>query len=306
MIGKVCMITGASSGMGKATALELARLGADLVLVCRDQERGEAAVAEIARQGDGRKIDLLIADLASQQQVRRAASAFLATSRPLHVLVNNAGLILNTRTESEDGLEMTFAINHIGYFLLTNLLLERIKQSAPARIVNVASMAHRMGHMHFDDINLARKYSGMRAYAQSKLANILFTRELARRLEGTGVTVNAVDPGPVASGFGRNNHGFSTFMMGVLAPLMPTPTKGAKTAIYLSASPEVEGVTGKYFAKCKEKRPTKAARSDSDARKLWELSQKMTDPTPEHRGRPKRTTARLAGRQKCTIDTLIE
>jgi len=275
MSGKTCMITGANSGIGKATAMALAGMGADLVLVCRDRERGETAVSEISKQGGG-TTELLIADLGSQKQVRKVAAEFLSTSRPLHVLVNNAGVALSERTETEDGIESTFAINHLGPFLLTKLLLDRIKESAASRIVTVASVAHKFSDLDFDDINSTKRYRGMRVYGNSKLANILFTRELAKRLEGTGVTANAAHPGAVASNFGRNNPGFMGRMIKVMAPFMRTPDKGAQTSIYLAASPQVEGVTGKYFANSKEKEPSKAATSDANAKRLWEISQQMT------------------------------
>lgn len=274
--GKTCMITGASNGVGRAAAVALAGMGAELVLVCRDRARGEAAVAEIAAKTGNSKVELLLADLGSQRRIREAADAFLATGRPLHILLNNAGLILTKRTESEDGIEATFAINHLAYFLLTDLLLERIKESAPARIVNVSSMVHRRGEIHFDDIGGSTWYRGMDAYAQSKLANILFTRELARRLDGTGVTANALHPGVVATGFGRNNRGAFGFMMRMAAPFLLSPEKGARTSIHLCSSPGLEGVSGKYFADCKEEQPSAAALDDEDARRLWEISEEMT------------------------------
>lgn len=276
MSGRTVMITGANSGIGKATAMALAGMGADLVLVCRDQGRGEAAMAEISEQRGGGDIELLLADLGSQSQIRRVASEFLATPRPLHVLINNAGLIIRDRTETEDGIEATFAINHLGPFLLTELLLDRIKESAPARIVTVSSVAHKFGKLDFDDLNSTGKYRGMRVYGRSKLANILFTRELAERLEGTGVTANAAHPGSVASRFGQNNSGPMAAMTKVMAPFIRSPEKGALTSIYLATSPEVEGVTGKYFANSKEKQPSKAATSEENAHKLWEISQQMT------------------------------
>jgi len=275
MTGKTCMITGANSGIGKATAMALAEMGADLVLVCRDRGRGEEAKAEISKQGAG-TTELLLADLSSQAQIRTVAAEFLATSQPLHVLVNNAGLVLTERSETEDGIESTFAINHLGPFLLTELLLDRIKESAPARIVTVSSLAHKFAGIDFEDINSAKKYKGMKVYGQSKLANILFTRELARRLEGTEVTANAAHPGPTASKFGRNNKGFMSRMVKIMAPMMRSSEKGAQTSIYLASSSEVEGVTGKYFANSKEKEPSSGAKNDADAKRLWEVSSAMT------------------------------
>lgn len=273
--GRTCMITGASNGIGKAAAVALAGMGAELVLVCRDHARGEAAVAEIANKTGNSKVELLLADLGSQRRIRDVADAFLASDRPLHVLLNNAGLILTKRTETEDGIETTFAVNHLAYFLLTNLLLERISKSAPARIVNVSSAVHRRGEIHFDDIGGKTWYGGMDAYAQSKLANILFTRELARRLGGTGVTANALHPGVVATGFGRNNRGAFRQMMRMAAPFLLSPEKGARTSVHLCASPELEGVTGRYFADCKEEQPSAAALDDEAARRLWAISEEM-------------------------------
>ncbi|MGH7863385.1 MAG: SDR family oxidoreductase, partial [Candidatus Binataceae bacterium] len=200
MNGKTCLISGASSGIGKITATELARMGARLVLVCRDRTRGAATVAEIVEKTGSRGVELMIADLGSQRQIRQLASDFLARGWPLHVLINNAGLVNMSRTVTEDGIETTFAVNHLAYFMLTMLLLERIKQCAPARIVNVASDAHKFGSMNFDDLGGEKRYGGFRIYGQSKLANILFTYELARRLEGTRVTANCLHPGAVSTG----------------------------------------------------------------------------------------------------------
>jgi len=276
MTGRTCMITGANSGIGKATAFALAEMGADLMLVCRDKGRGEAAAAEVSALAKGGSVDLLLADLSSQAQTRRVAEEFLATGKPLHVLINNAGLVISERTETEDGIESTFAINHLATFLLTNLLLDRLKESAPARVVTVSSVAHKFADLDLDDVNATKGYNGMRVYGGSKLANILFTRELARRLDGTGVTANAAHPGAVGSNFGHNNSGPMAAMAKLMAPLMRTPAKGAQTSIYLASSPDVEGVTGGYFANSKPKQPNKAAQNDADARKLWDLSEEMT------------------------------
>ncbi|GMQ98916.1 MAG: SDR family oxidoreductase [Acidimicrobiia bacterium] len=275
MAGKTVMITGANSGIGRATAMSIAGMGADVVMICRDRDRGEQAMQDIAAQGDG-SVELLIADLSSQKQIRQVAAEFLSEGRPLHVLVNNAGVTLNNRSETEDGVESTFAINHIGPFLLTDLLLDVLKENAPSRIVTVSSSAHMMGGLDFEDINSENKYGGMRVYGKSKLANILFTSELARRLEGTGVTANAAHPGPVASNFGRNNDGPMRMMVKMMAPFIRSTERGAETSIYLATSPEVEGITGKYFFNSKEKQPSKAARSDEDAQRLWQISADMT------------------------------
>jgi len=276
MRGKTCMITGASSGIGRATALELAGMGATLVLLCRDRQRGEATMAEIGAQTGNRELTLLLADLGVQQEIRRVAAEFLATDRPLHVLVNNAGVVNLQRTLTADGLETTFAVNHLGYFLLTNLLLERLRRSAPARIVNVASDAHKFGALDFDDLGNERRYRSMRVYGQSKLANILFTAELARRCAGSGVTVNSLHPGTVATGLGKNNGAWARALIALLRPFFRTPSNGAATSVYLASSPDVEGVSGKYFANCREKRPSRAAQDADAARRLWEVSARMT------------------------------
>ncbi len=278
MDGKVVLITGASSGIGKATALVLAQMGASLVLLCRHPDRAAAAAAEIKRQAPGSNVEVLIADLACQRQVRAAAREYLASGRPLHVLINNAGLILRHRETTEDGYETTFAVNHLAHFLLTDLLLERICASAPARIINVASRLHKIGQIHFDDLHMTTKYGFMAAYAQSKLANILFTRELARRIAGSGVTVNAATPGLVASGFARNNGGLTRMVMKTLAPFMRSPETGARTIVYLSASPHVATTTGAYFADCRPQGVSAGACNDRDARKLWQISTAMTVP----------------------------
>jgi NAD(P)-dependent dehydrogenase (short-subunit alcohol dehydrogenase family) len=280
--GKTVMITGASSGIGRAAALELARMGPDLVLVCRNRERGERALEEIRTETGNDRLSLLIADLSSQAQIRTLAKDYLASDRPLHVLLNNAGVIMLRRTETVDGIETTFAVNHLGYFLLTVLLLDRIKASAPARIVNVASHAHASagGPLDFDDLEGRKRYGSMRNYGISKLANILFTRELARRLAGSGVTANSLHPGFVGSNFAKNNGLLARIGMALLRPVARSPEKGAETAVYLCSSPEVEGVTGKYFHDCKPTWPKQFAQSDEDARRLWEVSERMTGLAP--------------------------
>jgi NAD(P)-dependent dehydrogenase (short-subunit alcohol dehydrogenase family) len=281
MQGRVCLVTGASNGIGKAAAVGLARQGASLVLLCRDRDLGENAMAEISLRSGSDDIDLLVADLSSQRQIRNAAGEFLEQGRPLHVLLNNAGAINMERSLTEDGIETTFAVNHLGYFLLTALLLDRLKESGPARIVNVASEAHKIaygdGRIAFDDLNGEREYTGWRAYGQSKLANILFTRELARRLDGSGVTANSMHPGIVASRFGRNNRkGLRPWLQALYRPFARSNEKGAETAIWLAAAPEIDGVTGKYFRDMKVLAPRPAGENDEDAARLWEVSEKLT------------------------------
>jgi retinol dehydrogenase-12 len=278
MAGRTCMITGATSGIGRAAAHGLARLGAALVLVGRDRERGERTVAEVQRASGNDDVSLLLADLSSQAQIRRLAAEFLASGRPLHVLLNNAGVVNLRREETAEGIETTFAVNHLAYFLLTQLLLPRLKESAPARIVSVSSDAHAQagGRLDFDDLE-NRAYSIMKAYGRSKLANILFTRELARRLEGTGVTANCLHPGFVGSNFARNNGAIAKLVMTLLKPFARSPEKGAETAVYLCSSPEVEGVSGEYFVDCQVRSPRDFARNDADAHRLWEVSERMCD-----------------------------
>lgn len=273
---KTCMITGASSGIGRATALALARMGAQLVLVCRNRERGEATVAELIEEAGSHRIELMLADLSSQSAIRKLASEYLAKGQPLHVLVNNAGAINLRRSVTEDGIETVFAVNHLAYFLLTLLLLDRLKASAPARIVNVTSEGHRFARMNFDDLGGEREYAGFRIYCQSKLANLLFTYELARRLIGSGVTVNAVHPGTVATGLGHNNAAWVRILARMFGLFFRTPEQGAATSVHLTSSPDVVGINGKYFADCQEKSSSSASHNLADAKRLWEVSTRMT------------------------------
>lgn len=281
MTGKVVLITGASNGIGKAAALELAKMGAQVIAVGRSRERTLAVVEAIQAQGG--QADMLLADLSSMDEVRRLAGAFKDRYSRLDVLVNNAGAYFARRQETVDGYEMTFALNHLAYFLLTNLLLDVLKDSAPSRIVNVSSDAHRALPINFDDLHARKSYSGsgFGVYAQSKLANILFTYELAQRLVGTSVTANVLHPGFVATGFGRNNGTLMNLMMGFMQRFALTPEQGAETIIYLASSPEVEGVNGKYFDKCKPVRSSDASYDADAARRLWEISEQLTrQPAP--------------------------
>lgn len=274
--GKTVMVTGATSGIGLYTALGLARLGATVVIVGRDLQRCESALARIRQESGNQAVGYLLADLSSQAQIRRLAAEFQRHYSCLHVLVNNAGAFFLRRQKSADGIEMTFAVNHLNYFLLTHLLLDTLKASAPARIVNVASDSHRGARIEFDDLQGERRYSGFRAYGQSKLANVLFTYELARRLQGSGVTANALHPGFVATNIGRNN----TFLARIVMPLVQLsaipPEEGARTSIYLAASPEVEGVTGQYFRRGRPVPSDPASYDEQTARRLWEISARMT------------------------------
>jgi NAD(P)-dependent dehydrogenase (short-subunit alcohol dehydrogenase family) len=281
--GKTCLVTGASNGIGKVTARELARMGAQVVVVARNPTRAEAAVAEIRRDSGSERVALMLADLSSQAEIRRLAAEFLAKHDALHVLVNNAGAMHTSRTLTVDGYETTFATNHLAYFLLTHLLLDCIKASArggsASRIVNVSSRAHQRSTLDFDDLNAERGYSIATAYGRSKLANVLFTYELARRLEGANVTANALHPGVVRTGFGKNSGGLlgNIVKVGIsgVGLFFIGPDKGAETSVYLASSPEVEGVTGKYFARSREAPSSDASHDREAARRLWEISEQL-------------------------------
>lgn len=285
MSGKVAVITGGNTGIGKEAAVGLAGLGARVVITSRDEERGRAALEKIIERTGNDGVDVMPLDLASFRSIRSFASDLLARVDRLDVLVNNAGLILRRRTETDDGFESTFGINHVGPFLLTGLLLDRLKASAPARVVVVASNAHKGARrgLDFDDLQAERGYRWMDAYNKSKLANIYFARELARRLDGTGVAVNALHPGFVRSDFGRGGDLGALYGWGIkylAGPFAISPERGARTTIYLASSPEAEGVTGGYFYKCKPATPSKAARDDAAARRLWEASERMVASVP--------------------------
>lgn len=271
------MITGATSGIGAVAAMELARLGATVVGVGRNPEKCASVAARIQKETNNPYVEYLVADLASQAQVRQLVETFNAKYTNLDVLVNNAGAYFSTRQESADGIEMTFALNHLNYFLLTNLLLDNLKASAPARVINVSSNAHWSSQINFADIEGRRRYSSWTAYGQSKVANVLFTYELARRLDGNGMTANALHPGFVASGFGHNNRdliGWGTRVAQKIAGR--TPEEGAQTITYLVSSPEVEGVSGKYFVDKKAVPSSPASYDEGSARRLWELSEAMS------------------------------
>ena len=277
MQGKVVLVTGATAGIGLVTARELARLGATVVGVGRDADKSAAVAGQVRQASGNPRVEYLLADLSSREQVRRLAQDFGSRYDHLDVLVNNAGGVFNKRSESIDGIEMTFALNHLGYLLLTNLLLDLLLEGAPSRIVNVSSEAQRNGQIDFADLQGVQRYFGWRAYAQSKLANVLFTYELARRLEGSEVTANALHPGFVATSFGHNNK--DLFGRGIrLAQRIAarTPEHGARTSLYLATSPEVEGVGGKYFVDEKPAPSSPVSYDESVARRLWEISAAMT------------------------------
>jgi retinol dehydrogenase-14 len=274
---KVCLITGATSGIGKATAMGLANMGASVVMVGRDRGKGEALMAEIKEKSANASVDLMLADVSSQEQIRRLAYEFKEAYPRLDVLINNAGVFSSKRITSADGIEMTFAVNHLAYFLLTNLLLDVLKASAPSRIVNVSSGDHSNATIDFDDLQGEKGYKGAKAYSQSKLATVLFTYELARRLEGTGITANCLHPGVVGTNLGSGVSGVFGFMVRALTPLMKSPEKGAETSIYLASSPEVEGLSGRYFVKKDEARSSDVSYDKRLARRLWEVSAELTN-----------------------------
>ena len=276
MRGKVCLVTGGSAGIGKATALGLANMGATVIVVGRDRSRGEAGVTEIKQKSNNDAVDLMLADLSSQASIRRLAEDFKDRYQQLHVLISNAGVFISKRTVTVDGIETTFAVNHLAPFLLTNLLLDVLKASAPARIINITSSGERSGTINFDDLQGEGRYSGFRAYNQSKLAMILFTYELARKLEGTAVTVNCVHPGVVVTNLGRGSSGAFGLLLRLMRPFFSSPEKGAETPIYLASSPEVEGVSGKYFAKKAEAKSSERSYDTVTARRLWQVSAELT------------------------------
>jgi NAD(P)-dependent dehydrogenase (short-subunit alcohol dehydrogenase family) len=275
MKDKVSMVTGANSGIGKVIATELAWSEGTLVMACRDPAKGEAAKKEIVAETGNQKVELMIVDLASLASVRALAENFTKKHDRLHLLVNNAGLILGRRIVTPDGLETTFVVNYLSHFLLTYLLLYTLKASNPSRIVNVSSSAHYQGRMHFDDLQLESGYSSIRSYAQSKLAQVLFTHELAKRLEGTGVIVNSVHPGAVRTNWGDEG-GLLGIGVRIGRPFMLSPERGAETPLYAAVSAEVEGITGKYFSKKKDTRSSNESYDEGEEKRLWDVSMKLS------------------------------
>jgi NAD(P)-dependent dehydrogenase (short-subunit alcohol dehydrogenase family) len=276
MGGKVILITGGTSGIGKAAATALAGMGATVVITGRNEERGKRALQEIREESGNDGVELILADLTVQDEVRRLAEELRERHNQLEVLVNNAGLVLSERTETPDGIETQLAINHLAPFLLTNLLLDLLKESAPSRIVTVSSDAHRWAKIDLDDLQSRKRYRGMQVYGKTKLANIMFTYELAERLEGTGVTANCMHPGGVNTNFGNNQGGPMNLLFRLFKPFMRSPEQGADTLIYLASSPEVEGMTGKYLADRKVKAASDAAYDETTRKRLWEVSEELT------------------------------
>jgi NAD(P)-dependent dehydrogenase (short-subunit alcohol dehydrogenase family) len=274
--GASVLVTGATNGIGRVTARELAARGARTLIVARDRARGEETAAGIRAETGNPRVEALVADLSSRAEVRRLAGEVRSRLPRLEILVNNAGAIFDGRRVSPDGVEMTFALNHLGYFHLTLELLPLLATAGAARVVNVSSSAHQRGRMDWDDLQGEREYSMWKAYCQSKLANVLFTRELARRLAGTRVVTNALHPGAIATGFGKNSPGLFRALVILGAPFLKTAETGARTTVHVATAPELASVSGRYFQDCRERQPARAARDDGDAARLWRISEEMT------------------------------
>lgn len=276
MKGKNILVTGGTNGIGLEAAVALARQGAQVAIVGRDPKRTAAALADVQRRSGSAEVSCLLCDFSSQASIRSLAEAVYARHDRLDVLINNAGGVNKKRRLTVDGIEATFAVNHLGYFLLTNLLTDLLVGSAPARVVTVASAGHRSGTLDFDDLGYERGYSIMRAYTRSKLANVLFAAELARRLQGTGVTSNSLHPGAVATNIWSGAPTWAKPLIQILVrPFMLSPEQGGATIVQLAASPELEGVTGKYFEKSKAVTPAPLARDEALAKRLWEVSARL-------------------------------
>lgn len=276
MDGKVVLVTGANSGIGRATALGLARLGATVVMLCRNARRGERALGWVRRKSGSDGVHLLMADLSRRQEIHAAADEFKARFPRLDVLVNNAGLLTRQRRLTADGFELQFFVNHLAYFLLTGLLLEVLKDSAPSRIVNVASTAHSRGVLDFDDLQGQRHYNGWQQYANTKLANIVFTYELARRLEGSGVTANCLHPGLIHTNLMSNYSRALSGLWHFLQWFFKKPEEGARTPVFLASSPAVAGESGRYYRDCAPMDTKEVSRDPAVQRRLWEVSESLT------------------------------
>jgi NAD(P)-dependent dehydrogenase (short-subunit alcohol dehydrogenase family) len=276
MKDRIVMVTGANSGIGKAASLALAKMDATVVMVARSKERGEAAKAEIIKESQNNSVDLLLADLSSLESVQQLATEFQKKYSKLHVLINNAGLFNRKRHVTTDGYENTFATNYLAPFLLTNLQLGLLRASAPSRIINVSSVGHYNGHINFEDLNLEKEYGGWKAYGQSKLALVLFTHELAKKLRGSGVTVNAVHPGTVATNIWTRPFGPAGFITALPKLFMASPEKGAETIVYLASSPDAQSLSGEYLEKLKVKKSSEESYDEEIAQRLWDVSAKLT------------------------------
>ena len=300
MTGKTVLITGGTGGIGRAAAIALASMGARVGITGRDRVRAEDAAGAIARESGNPAVDVFVADMSSQAEVRQLAGEVLSVYPRLEVLLNNVGGFWAHRHLTADGLEHTFALNHLAPFLLTNLLLERLMASAPARVVTVSSGAQAIGRIDFDDLMGELKYSGQRAYNQSKLANVMFTYDLARRLEGTAVTANALHPGVTRTGFSAEDPARALApLVALLRPFMRSPERGAETAVYLASSPEVEGVSGRYFADRKAKKSNKSSYDTAITARLWQVSEDLVGPRPrcDRVARCRRSGASRPGRR---------
>ncbi len=272
MQGKTVLVTGATNGIGFYAARELARMGAQTIIVSRSSEKCAASVAQIMKETGNQQVEYIAADLSNKAGVKSAVDAFKKNHSRLDVLLNNAGAMFMSRQESADGIEMTMALNHLNYFYTTYLLLDMLKANEKARVVNVSSGAHVGAKINFDDIQYKKGYSGFGVYGQSKLMNLLFTYELARKLGGTPVTSNALHPGFVNTGFAKNNGGFIKFAMGLLSPMQRKVSDGAATSIFLASSPEIDTVSGKYYVDCKAVESDPASYDKAAAARLWQLS----------------------------------
>jgi NAD(P)-dependent dehydrogenase (short-subunit alcohol dehydrogenase family) len=273
--GKTIVATGATSGIGEAAVLALAGMGARIVIIARDEARAKATVQKLEAKAPGLNHRLHLADLSSMAETRKVGAAIAASEPRVDVLINNAGALFSNRRVTPEGLELTFALNHMSYFVLTEALRERLIASAPARIVSTSSIAHDRASLDFNDLQSAKGYGGLKVYGRSKLANILFTRELARRLAGTGVTANCLHPGVVKTRFGESSGGFAGLLIPFLRPFFISPEAGADTIVYLASSPEVADTTGGYFVKRKMTEPSATARDDAAAKRLWQASEKL-------------------------------
>lgn len=274
--GRYCLLTGATSGIGGATAAALVKCGARLTIICRSEEKGRLLVEKLSRVAKY-PVTFIVANLSNLGDVRKAAVEYLESGKPLHLLINNAGVINTERKLSDDGFEETFAVNHLAHFLLTNLLLDRVKESAPARIINVSSNAYTfVKDMGFDDLQAEREYKTFKVYGRSKLANILFTRSLGEKLQGTGVTANCLHPGAVSTGLGTQNGFWGSLLPMLLKPFFRTPEKGAETTLYLALSPALEEVTGQFYRDCKPTKLKPWALDEQQAELLWQRSVELT------------------------------
>lgn len=276
MKNKICVITGANSGIGYVTALEIARKGATVAMVCRDAERAEKARQSIVQETGNDKVETFLCEFGDQTQIRALAQKLSTRLERIDVLVNNAGLIGNNRELTPEGLERTFAVNHLGYFMLTNLLKKPLLASPEGRILNVSSEAHRFAKLNIQDLQLENGYNSLKAYALSKLCNILFTKELAKRLKGTNLVTNCLHPGAVATNFANNANGFVKFLFKFSKPIFLSPEQGAKTVIYLATADEAAQYNGEYFEKEKIKKPAIDALNETKATQLWAISTRLT------------------------------